>query len=144
LCAEYASLLVKVEKRRGSELFINDGAYGSLFDAAHIGWRFPVQLLRPDAEADPVLVPFSFYGPTCDDMDHMAGPFLLPVDTQPGDWIEIGQLGAYGQAMRTGFNGFGDGDTVIVEDRPMSSLIPEGGEARVPDNVLPLGVARIR
>ncbi len=42
LCAEYSSLIVRVEKRRGDELFINDGAYGALFDAAHIGWRFPV------------------------------------------------------------------------------------------------------
>src|SRR3546814_16580469 len=41
LCAEYSSLIVRVEKRRGDELYINDGAYGALFDAAHIGWRFP-------------------------------------------------------------------------------------------------------
>ena len=46
LCAEYASLVVRVEKRRGDELYINDGAYGALFDAAHIGWRYPVRLLR--------------------------------------------------------------------------------------------------
>ncbi len=46
LCAEYASVLVRVEKRRGDTLYINDGAYGALFDAAHVGWRFPVQL-RP-------------------------------------------------------------------------------------------------
>ena len=50
---------------------------------------------------------FSFYGPTCDDLDHMAGPFLLPADVEAGDYIEIGMLGAYGCAMRTGFNGFG-------------------------------------
>ena len=50
---------------------------------------------------------FSFYGPTCDDLDHMAGPFLLPADIEAGDYIEIGMLGAYGCAMRTGFNGFG-------------------------------------
>ena len=50
---------------------------------------------------------FSFYGPTCDDLDHMAGPFELPGDVGPGDYIEIGMLGAYGCAMRTGFNGFG-------------------------------------
>ena len=37
LCAEYASVLVRVEKRRGDELYINDGAYGALFDDAHIG-----------------------------------------------------------------------------------------------------------
>jgi ornithine decarboxylase len=122
LCAEYASLLVKVEKRRGSELFINDGAYGSLFDAAHIGWRFPVALQRAETSIGTQKAEFSFYGPTCDDMDHMAGPFILPSDIKTGDYIEVGMLGAYGCAMRTEFNGFGETDTIVVKDEPMASL----------------------
>ena len=65
---------------------------------------------------------FSFYGPTCDDLDRMAGPFMLPGDVQPGDYVEIGMLGAYGCAMRTGFNGFGVEERVIVTDEPMASL----------------------
>ncbi len=136
LCAEYSSLIVRVEKRRGSELYINDGAYGALFDAAHIGWRFPVQLLRePDSRARDM--EFSFYGPTCDDMDHMAGPFMLPADMQAGDYIEIGMLGAYGSAMRTAFNGFGSDQTVIVEDEPMVSLYEDEAE-EVASNVVTL------
>jgi ornithine decarboxylase len=122
LCAEYASLLVKVEKRRGSELFINDGAYGSLFDAAHIGWRFPVALQRSDTSIGTQMAEFSFYGPTCDDMDHMAGPFILPDDVKAGDYIEVGMLGAYGCAMRTEFNGFGDTEDEMVVDEPMATL----------------------
>lgn len=129
LCAEYSSLIVRVEKRRGDELYINDGAYGALFDAAHVGWRFPVQLLREDA-SDTRDMPFSFYGPTCDDMDHMAGPFMLPADIQAGDYIEIGMLGAYGCAMRTGFNGFGSGESVVVADEPMASLYVDAPEER--------------
>jgi ornithine decarboxylase len=121
LCAEYASVLVRVEKRRGAELYINDGAYGALFDAAHIGWRYPVKLLR-DTPARAKTMPFSFYGPTCDDLDHMAGPFDLPADVKAGDYIEVGMLGAYGCAMRTGFNGFGVVARVIVDDEPMASL----------------------
>ncbi len=121
LCAEYASVLVRVEKRRGAELYINDGAYGALFDAAHIGWRYPVALVR-DEDSDTREMGFSFYGPTCDDLDHMAGPFALPGDVGPGDYIEVGMLGAYGCAMRTGFNGFTVGDRVIVDDEPMASL----------------------
>jgi ornithine decarboxylase len=128
LCAEYASLLVRVEKRRGTELYINDGAYGALFDAAHVGWRFPVSLLR-DKQSRAKPVGFSFYGPTCDDLDHMAGPFELPADVQAGDYVEIGMLGAYGCAMRTGFNGFGVGSVQTVEDEPMASLY---GAARRP------------
>jgi ornithine decarboxylase len=129
LCAEYASLLVRVERRRGDELYINDGAYGALFDAAHVGWRFPVKLIREDA-SEARNMAFSFYGPTCDDLDHMTGPFMLPADTRAGDYIEIGMLGAYGCAMRTGFNGFGEVGTIEVEDEPMASLYTEVEEPR--------------
>ncbi len=128
LCAEYASVLVRVEKRRGTELYINDGAYGALFDAAHIGWRYPVKLVR-DKMSKVKPLQFSFYGPTCDDLDRMAGPFDLPADVSAGDYIEVGMLGAYGCAMRTGFNGFGVEDRVIVDDEPMASLY--GGESRL-------------
>jgi ornithine decarboxylase len=127
LSAEYGSLIVRVEKRRGDELYINDGAYGALFDAAHIGWRYPVRLIRqPDSHVKPM--EFSFYGPTCDDLDHMAGPFELPGDVGPGDYIEIGMLGAYGCAMRTSFNGFGKVEAEIVDDEPMASLYLEPGK----------------
>ena len=128
LCAEYASLLVRVEKRRGDELYINDGAYGALFDAAHINWRFPVKLVR-EGGSSARDVGFSFYGPTCDDLDHMPGPFHLPADIGPGDYIEIGMLGAYGCAMRTGFNGFGTVTTLVAEDEPMATLYGESQEA---------------
>jgi ornithine decarboxylase len=121
LCAEYASLIVRVEKRRGDELYINDGAYGALFDAAHIGWRYPVRLLR-DEPSRVRTAKFSFYGPTCDDLDRMAGPFELPGDVRAGDYIEIGMLGAYGCAMRTRFNGFEVADAEIVDDEPMATL----------------------
>ncbi|WP_037501473.1 type III PLP-dependent enzyme [Sphingomonas jaspsi] len=137
LCAEYASVLVRVEKRRGNELYINDGAYGALFDAAHIGWRYPVKLVREQA-SDVRDMAFSFYGPTCDDLDHMTGPFMLPGDVQPGDYIEVGMLGAYGCAMRTGFNGFGVEDRVIVDDEPMASLYTGATERPAASNVITL------
>ncbi|MFN3389513.1 MAG: type III PLP-dependent enzyme [Allosphingosinicella sp.] len=137
LCAEYASVLVRVEKRRGDQLYINDGAYGALFDAAHIGWRFPVRLVR-ETESDVRDMPFSFYGPTCDDLDHMAGPFHLPADVGPGDYVEIGMLGAYGCAMRTGFNGFGSVARVVVADEPMASLYGADEEQDGRSNVVTL------
>ena len=136
LCAEYSSLVVKVEKRRGEELYINDGAYGALFDAAHVDWKFPVRaleddLIKPDME-------FAFYGPTCDDADYMPGPFALPEDIQAGDYIEIGMLGAYGAAMKTDFNGFGSTQSLIVEDEPMASLYDGSRARKVSDNVVSL------
>ncbi|MFU7528140.1 type III PLP-dependent enzyme [Qipengyuania sp. ASV99] len=136
LCAEYSSMIVKVEKRRGNELYINDGAYGALYDAAHVAWRFPVEALEDDlrdAKED-----FAFYGPTCDDADYMAGPFALPGDIQAGDFIEIGMLGAYGAAMKTGFNGFGDARVVVVEDEPMLSLFNGTRVREASNNVVSL------
>jgi ornithine decarboxylase len=137
LSAEYASVLVRVEKRRGDQLYINDGAYGALFDAAHIGWRFPVRLVR-ETDSDARDLAFSFYGPTCDDLDHMAGPFDLPADVRAGDYIEIGMLGAYGCAMRTAFNGFGAVARVEVEDEPMATLYGPAEERPAASNVVTL------
>ena len=62
---------------------------------------------------------FSLYGPTCDSADRMKGPFLLPEDIDEGDWIELGQLGAYGACLRTKFNGFDAGVTIEVADPPL-------------------------
>jgi ornithine decarboxylase len=131
LVAEASSILTKVELKKGDALYLNDGSYGSLFDAAHTKWPFPVKLFRgEDGEAFEVegnLRPFRFYGPTCDSIDHMPGPFWLPEDIREGDYIEIGMLGAYGVAMNTRFNGFGDAETVIVEDAPMASMFGLAG-----------------
>ena len=136
LVAEYSSLIVKVDKRRGDELYINDGAYGALYDAAHVDWRFPVKALEDDLR-DPEM-DFAFYGPTCDDADYMAGPFPLPSDIQAGDYIEVGMLGAYGAAMKTGFNGFGNADQYIVTDEPMASLFDGSRKRAAADNVINL------
>jgi ornithine decarboxylase len=126
LVAESSSILAKVELRKGDSLYLNDGSYGSLFDATHAKWPFPVKLVRPDAindgEASAELKPFRFYGPTCDSIDHMPGPFWLPADVGEGDYVEIGMLGAYGVAMNTRFNGYGETDTVQVGDAPMGSM----------------------
>lgn len=126
LVAEGSSILTKVELRKGDALYLNDGSYGSLFDAAHTKWPFPVKLIRnEDGEAREIegpLKPYRFWGPTCDSLDHMPGPFWLPEDIREGDYVEIGMLGAYGVAMNTRFNGFGDAETIEVNDAPMASM----------------------
>jgi ornithine decarboxylase len=121
LVAESSSVLVKVELKKGDALYLNDGSYGTLFDATHTKWPFPVKLVR-DGESSAELKPFRFYGPTCDSIDHMPGPYWLPADVNEGDYIEIGMLGAYGVAMNTRFNGFGDTDAAFVKDAPMASM----------------------
>jgi len=126
LVAESSSILTRVELKKSDALYLNDGSYGSLFDAAHTKWPFPVKLYRgagEDArEVTGELKPFRFYGPTCDSLDHMPGPFWLPEDVREGDYVEIGMLGAYGVAMNTRFNGYGDVDVAAVEDAPMASM----------------------
>lgn len=113
LCGEGGSTLARVELRKGDDLYLNDGSYGSLFDAAQCAWKYPVKLHRV-GDASATSTGFRFFGPTCDSLDVMAGPFELPADTREGDWIEICHLGAYGQAMATDFNGFQSDTTVAI------------------------------
>jgi ornithine decarboxylase len=125
LVAESGSVLVHVDARKGDKLYINDGTYGSLFDAgSKVEFQFPTRAFRRDDEValSTNLKPFSFYGPTCDSLDAMKGPFMLPDDIREGDFIEIGQLGAYGMTFRTAFNGFYSDKVIEVEDAPMLSM----------------------
>jgi ornithine decarboxylase len=122
LVAEGGSVVVRVELRKGNMLYINDGTYGSLFDAGTPGFVFPVRAIRPAGGLSTKIAEFGFFGPTCDSVDSMRGPFTLPDDIREGDWIEIGQLGAYSATMRTNFNGFYSDETVEVADKPMLSI----------------------
>jgi ornithine decarboxylase len=131
LVAEAESLIVRVEARRGNDLFINDGSYGALFDAAHLGFVFPTRLCSREAEPGEPTMGFELWGPTCDSIDHMKGPFVLPTSIREGDYIEIGNIGAYGRAISGQFNGYGQYDEVILEDGPMLSMYGEPEEGRV-------------
>jgi len=120
LVAGGGSVVVQVQLRRGATLYINDGVYGSLSDAGGPGFRFPSRRVPVDGRGEEgPFAAFELYGPTCDSADHMAGPFLLPADIDEGDWIELGQLGAYGACLRTRFNGFDGGGLAEVADPPM-------------------------
>ena len=117
LVGEGGSVLVKVELRKGNALYLNDGTFGALYDAGAIGWRYPVRRVDVRRAACDDEQAFIFYGPTCDSMDVMKGPFMLPADMAEGDWIEVANLGAYGMSMRTKFNGFHSDLTVAVAPR---------------------------
>ena len=117
LVAGGGSIVVQVQARRGDALYINDGVYGSLADAGALGFRYPVRCIRlGGALQNDTERGFSFFGPTCDSADVMRGPFFLPANIGEGDWIEIGQLGAYGACLRTGFNGFDRARIAEIQD----------------------------
>ena len=130
LVAEAESLIVRVDARRGNELFINDGAYGTLFDAAHLGFAFPAQLVSQPVAGNEPFADFSFWGPTCDTIDYMKGPFRLPEKIEEGDYIEIGNTGAYGRALAGRFNGYGAFEETILQDAPMLTMYPYPAEQR--------------
>ena len=125
LVAESGSTVVRVELRKKQILYINDGTYGTLFDAGTPNFIFPTRMIQIEKSFSKRLTPFSFYGPTCDGIDFMKGPFLLPNNIKEGDYIEIGQLGAYGINMRTKFNGFYSDEIHEVNDKPIMSVFEE-------------------
>lgn len=122
LVAEAESVIVRVDARRGNALYVNDGAFGTLFDAAYSGFRFPARLVTPSRRKAKPVAEFALYGPTCDSSDYLPGPFVLPDCVREGDYIEIGQIGAYGRVMANRFNGFGEYDEVMLRDEPMLSM----------------------
>lgn len=125
LVAGGGSVVVQVQLRKGNMLYVNDGVYGSLADAGTLGFRFPTRLIRAGAEnSGAPEAAFSLFGPTCDSADVMRGPFMLPENVREGDWIEIGQLGAYGACLRTSFNGF---DRAVLAEVRDEAMLPTAG-----------------
>ena len=128
LVAESGSTIVRVNLKRRQKLYINDGTYGTLFDAGTPNIVFPSKMIKDSSNKiiSKKLTAFDFYGPTCDSMDYMKGPFLLPNNIKENDYIELGQLGAYGLTFRTQFNGFFSDEIYEVEDNPIMSLYDKG------------------
>jgi len=122
LVAEAGATVARVELRRNDRLYLNDGTHGGLFDAGTPGFVFPVRGVRPRGRFSPKLVPFTLYGPTCDGLDYMKGPFHLPADIREGDYVEIGNTGAYSSCLRTGFNGYGVHDQALLKDEPIMTM----------------------
>ena len=122
LVAESGSTIVKVILRKKQNLYINDGTYGSLFDAGVPNFVLPTKMITSRKIYSKKLTSFSFFGPTCDSLDYMKGPFLLPNNIKEGDYIELGQLGAYGLTFRTKFNGFYSNEIFELNDKPIMSL----------------------
>jgi len=122
LVAESGSTVVRVNLRKKQKLYINDGTYGTLFDAGTPNIVYPSRVIKNGRVISKKLTSFDFYGPTCDSMDYMKGPFILPNNIKENDYIELGQLGAYGLTFRTQFNGFYSDQIFEVEDDPIMTM----------------------
>ena len=122
IVAESGSTIVRVNLRKKQKLYINDGTYGTLFDAGTPNIVYPSRIIKSGKIISKKLTAFDFYGPTCDSMDYMKGPFLLPNNIKENDYIELGQLGAYGLTFRTQFNGFYSNEIYEVEDEPIMTM----------------------
>ncbi len=128
IVAESGSTIVKVILRKKNNLYINDGTYGSLFDAGAPNFVLPSKMITDGRIQSKKLTAFSFFGPTCDGLDYMKGPFLLPNNIKEGDYIELGQLGAYSLTFRTTFNGFYSNEVHELSDKPIMSLYDDTNE----------------
>ena len=122
IVAESGSTIVRVNLRKKQKLYINDGTYGTLFDAGVPNIVYPSRLITNGRVISKKLTSFDFFGPTCDSMDYMKGPFILPNNVKENDYIELGQLGAYGLTFRTKFNGFYSDKIYEVEDDPIMTM----------------------
>ena len=122
IVAESGSTIVRVNLRKKQKLYINDGTYGTLFDAGVPNIVYPSKIITNGRIISKKLTSFDFYGPTCDSMDYMKGPFLLPNNIKENDYIELGQLGAYGLTFRTHFNGLYSDNIFEVEDEPIMTM----------------------
>lgn len=113
LVANCETVIVRVIARKNDILYINDGTYGGLYDAGNgINFIFPAKLYN--RISDKGLIPFKFYGPTCDSADYINNPYMLPSDIEEGDYIEFSMLGSYSSTMKTAFNGFETEELIML------------------------------
>lgn len=162
LVGDSTSIITRVELVKGDMIYLNDGAYGNLFDGTHVNWPYeithhrleenPREARQGQAVATPYGAPersierseigvssnkcrFKIYGPTCDGIDELNSEYYLPTDIKEGDYIEFHMLGAYGIAMATKFNGFGTTIEHIANDDPQFSMFGAAVEHKNKDTI---------
>jgi ornithine decarboxylase len=107
---------------KGASLYMNDGTYGSFDELTLPGWTgdYPVSAWRLDARGaarklEGAPKPFRVFGPTCDTLDVLPRPVLLPEQAGDGDFLVWDAMGAYSVAVRTTFNGFYPDNWAVIE-----------------------------
>ena len=121
LCTEGMSLITQVVLRKGPRLYINDGRYGSFDELCQPGFLadFPLRAFTRSAKGKVATMtgptmPFRVFGPTCDTVDVLPRPLILPETIAVGDFIVFDAMGAYSASSRSHFNGFYPDNWAIV------------------------------
>jgi ornithine decarboxylase len=120
LVASGGSVLTRVMLRREQRLYLSDGVYGSFSELLESTEVPPSRLYSQSGEAPTSSAEFVAHGPTCDASDVFAAKLELPANVREGDWVEIGEAGAYSSALATRFNGFGVDCFAEVADEPVA------------------------
>ncbi len=121
LIAEGMSLITQVILRKGDSLYMNDGVYGSFDELTLPGWTadyhtksFTLDVKNRALPLPGEQRPFRIFGPTCDTLDVLPRPLMLPENIAAGDFIVFEAIGAYSVAVRTSFNGFFPDNWAVV------------------------------
>ena len=115
MVAEACQLATRVKCLRDDKVYLNDGVYGALAEWRDIAAHDRIRVVTPDgAPRAGALVPRVVFGPTCDSIDRLPDPVLLPADLAEEDYLIFAGMGAYSNAIATRFNGYGPDAMVTV------------------------------
>ncbi|WP_119461444.1 type III PLP-dependent enzyme [Rhodospirillaceae bacterium SYSU D60014] len=94
-------------------VYLDIGKFGGLAETMDESIKYPIQTGRDGGDVGPVILA----GPTCDSADilYEKAHYLMPLDLQVGDKVEILSAGAYTSSYASvGFNGFGPLKTYCI------------------------------
>lgn len=115
MVAEACQLATRVKSLRGDAIYLNDGIYGALAEWRDIAAHDRVRVLACDGGARRApACPRIVFGPTCDSIDRLPDPLMLPADLAEDDYLIFAGMGAYSHAIATRFNGYGPDALVTV------------------------------
>ncbi len=115
LVGDAYALAVRVKSLRETSVYLNDGIYGGLSEFGIMGLSAFHVFGADGNEKHDRSMSRTLFGPTCDSLDVLPGPTMLPHDLAEDDYILFGSMGAYVNGVSTQFNGYGHRDTVLVK-----------------------------
>lgn len=137
-CSAVCTVIGKNIRNGTPWLYLDDGAYGlfsgKFFDHKEYHFRVLKQAQQPQHHK---LVPYVIAGPTCDSIDIISQPTMLPSDLNPGDVLCAHNMGAYSLVTACSFNGFGRINTYL--GTPDQAHVPSREPAKV--SILKIGNA---